>query len=219
MFTRLPSGLYKCNICPRLRRAALSRDAAIRHENEDAHVHALRDLDVCDPPSSPVLHGALDDGLPPLYSPMRPAHDEFLGLDPDDWPATTGPARPVHGPALASDHSEQLYNNWSNALGAQFQELSAGGIMPAMASPRQSEHDFTLHHSPVNAAAADYTSFEPDEVEEELLAEGQGEYLSVTAKRCLTYSEYEPNPLSVDDDDAEDWFPWTSREVSGTLMG
>ncbi|KZV93208.1 hypothetical protein EXIGLDRAFT_749245 [Exidia glandulosa HHB12029] len=200
-FIQVGLDMYKCSLCTRF--APMTREDAIRHEDNAGHVQRLRDLDSCAPLSSPMLRPVRDDNLAaPLSSPSIAAAARARPyMEPvDDNGDIRAPWRPVHGPRLADDDDNQIYDNWAGALGSQYQsdpDDEDGSRSPlfwgngATAAERRARTPASSETEAVDETAR----FAPREDQLPTLSESQ---------------IFEPFMSSGDDED--DWFPWVNRQ-------
>ncbi|KAF7328630.1 hypothetical protein MSAN_02475000 [Mycena sanguinolenta] len=128
LFTQSRSNGWKCLICPHSNYTVLSQ--AIRHEDRQSHDTRVRTLDrEAAPMSSPLRtttrvdpgkdsdsesgnqsDSSSDTGPSRTIPPSCEEDDLFAGL-PFSAPTTS-----VHGPALASDDPDQIYDDFSGEL-------------------------------------------------------------------------------------------------------
>lgn len=178
------SNTVKCTLCPEF--GWMPFDAAQRHEDSSSHVLRLRDIDTLEPLSSPAFLPVRDAALAaPMSSPSLPtASPAFAATVPidciDEDPCGSYLSRPVHGPALATDHRLQIYDNWAGALGSQYQEewleRRSEFLDPARTFPaRKREPTPALSPTLESGQHAEFTAFAPQEDSDAVLPDSQCE--------------------------------------------
>lgn len=191
VFTSLNSKKWWCDICPGQTFQKLS--IVLRHEASAAHVRAVRCKDVIDFTPEVQLQGNVEHDVsfdPSATTGTRPAalpesgvrasfpypEPFFAELCDDLYESMTAADQfmsrthlhSIHGPALEDDDPEQLYNNWSGALGATSLSEDLDGLAdredalrdPSVGSDNPGPPSGSIPHKPDFGLELDFAAFQ-----------------------------------------------------------
>lgn len=169
---------WKCTLCPSHKFEGIRK--ARQHEDTQAHTQAIRSLDIWPSPNDTGPADPADRQTSP--GPFLPLRTTLL----DEMDDEDGLRIGIHGPALAGDDEDQIYDNFSGPLANNL-------------TPYTQQEDILSDDDSVDW-------------DQELKSDGPLDLLSdIPLFSERDQSDYDgPEP----DLGAEDWWPWPKKEVS-----